>query len=452
MGPVFDGKQMTGFTRWLRNHSNAKVRSEACRELSNRACLLAFESLQDLNTGLHDVSTKLQEQRITCCRLGPGAPDPIDPERAIFIHKMACSAVTLPQHFSAAATLSRIVPTSSTSAIVELTSAESVSQARGLTGVPFLMADYKPRRTARPPTPMDLDEPEPPQPGNSNAPKETNKSRPNFRPSPRRRLPTNGVGAANTQAVSSHRQGPDKVIPVQQIAQEWTLRDGLYVLQTKKLDGNLVTHNKRCGTSVVNGDCAWDSIYQAGHVRLPSYRDLRRGARDFFNEHKASITSTMYSGPEAGKRAWQQKLLAQLITPGIYMTEPQLRIVAWFLLQDIHISNAYDGVSVIISTGQLPWDPSAPLRLPPIEIAYRCHKVYWAYNQSFEPIAPLEGHYWPVLQITASQGNFRGPGQTRPNIAAKHPLARNPSTSLSQTRECNDRPHSEERSPTAHSR
>ena len=160
----------------------------------------------------------------------------------------------------------------------------------------------------------------------------------------------------------------------------------------------------------------------------------------------------MYSGPEAGKRAWQQKLLAQLITPGIYITEPQLRIVAWFLLQDIHISDAYDGVSVTIITGQRPWDPSAPLRQPPIEIAYRCHKVYWAYNQSFEPIAPLEGHYWQVLQITASQGNFRGPGQTRPNIAAKHPLARNPSTSLSQTRECNDRPHSEERSPTAHSR
>ena len=285
------------------------------------------------------------------------------------------------------------------------------------------MADYKPRRTARPPTPMDLDEPEPPQPGNSNAPKETNKSRPNFRPSQRRRLPTNGVGAANTQAPSSHRQGPDKVIPVQQIAQEWTLRDGLYVLQTKKLDGNLVTHNKRCGTSVVNGDCAWDSIYQAGHVRLPSYRDLRRGARDFFNEHKASITSTMYSGPEAGKRAWQQKLLAQLITPGIYMTEPQLRIVAWFLLQDIHISDAYDGVSVTIITGQRPWDPSAPLRQPPIEIAYRCHKVYWAYNQSFEPIAPSRlwrvtiGQYSKSQRARETSGGRARPGRTlQPNI------------------------------------
>ena len=135
---------MTGFTRWLSNPSNAKVRPEACRELSNRACLLAFESLQDLNTGLHDVSTKLQEQHISCCRLGPGAPDPIDPERAFFNHKMACSAVTLPQYFSTAATLSHIVPTSSTSAIVELTSAGSVPQARSLTGVPFLMADYKP--------------------------------------------------------------------------------------------------------------------------------------------------------------------------------------------------------------------------------------------------------------------------------------------------------------------
>ena len=125
------------------------------------------------------------------------------------------------------------MPTSSTSAIVELISAGSVTQARGLTGVPFLMADYKPRRTAQPPTPMDLDEPEPSRPGNLNAPKERNKSRPNSLPSPRRRLPTNGVGAANTQAAPLDWHGPDKVIPVQQIAQEWTLRYRRYVLQTK---------------------------------------------------------------------------------------------------------------------------------------------------------------------------------------------------------------------------
>jgi hypothetical protein len=43
MGPVFDGRQKTGFTGWFRNHSTAKVRLEACQELSNHACLLAFE-------------------------------------------------------------------------------------------------------------------------------------------------------------------------------------------------------------------------------------------------------------------------------------------------------------------------------------------------------------------------------------------------------------------------
>ena len=52
------------------------------------------------------------------CLLGPGALDPIDPERVFFIHKMACLGVTSPQYFSTATTLSCIVPTSSTFAIV----------------------------------------------------------------------------------------------------------------------------------------------------------------------------------------------------------------------------------------------------------------------------------------------------------------------------------------------
>ena len=225
----------------------------------------------------------------------------------------------------------------------------------------------------------------------------------------------------------------------------------MYVLQTRKLDGHLSTVNKRCGTSVADGDCAWDSIYQAGHVQLPSYRHLRRGARDFFNEHMEPITRTMYSGPEASQRAWQQKLLAQLVTPGIYISESQLQILAWFLSRDIHISDVYDGLSVTIITGQRPWDPSAPLQAPPIEIAYRCHQVYWAYTQNFEPIAPLEGHYWPILQIPPSQGNCRGPGQTRPHISATVQLSRThtPSTSLN---ECADKPPSDERSPTARKR
>jgi hypothetical protein len=232
------------------------------------------------------------------------------------------------------------------------------------------------------------------------------------------------------------------------------VRDGRYVLQTKKLDANLGTVNKRCGHSVADGDCAWDSIYQAGQVQLSSYRDLRRGARNFFNEHLESVTTTLYSGPDAGKRAWQQKTLAQLTPPGIYITESQLRIVAWFLLQDIHIFDVYDGISVTIITGQRPWDPFAPLRGPPIEIAYRCHRVYWAYTPNFEPIAPLEGHYWPILQIIPSQGNFWGPGQTRPNIKAKARFVRTPQTfiSLSQISECAGKPHSEERSHTAHRR
>ena len=183
MGPIFDGQQIRGFMRWLRNHSNAKVCQEACQELSNRACLLAFESLKDLKTGLQDVDSKLQDQHIVCCRLGPSAPDPIDPERAIFIHKMACSAVTLPKYFNPTATLSRIVPTSSTAAIVELTNAEFVPHARSLTDAPFLVAAYKPRRTEPAPDPMDQDEPALPQHANSNAPKAGNKSRPNSRPS-----------------------------------------------------------------------------------------------------------------------------------------------------------------------------------------------------------------------------------------------------------------------------
>ena len=200
MGAVYPGRQTAGFTRWLRNYSTAKVRVEDCQQLSNTACLLAFESPQDLTNGFHDVRTNFKDQNITCCWLGPGDPDPIDPERAVFLHKMTCSAVTLPQYFSTVATLSRIVPTSPTSAIVELTSTESISQARSLTGVPFLMADYKPRRTARASTPMELDEPELPRPGTSKAPRGEDPPRPNSRTFPRRRLPTNGVGAANTQA------------------------------------------------------------------------------------------------------------------------------------------------------------------------------------------------------------------------------------------------------------
>ena len=81
----------------------------------------------------------------------------------------------------------------------------------------------------------------------------------------------------------------------------------------------------------------------------------------------------------------------------------------------IKIFNVHTLQPITVS-GHLPWETNPTLSGPPLELAYRPHKLYWSHDKHFRPIGPSEGHYWPILHAKRFQGNQQRSDSTRPQI------------------------------------
>ena len=376
-------------------------------------CLIAFQSARNLEEGFKACSSGFKEQLISFCRLGMHLRQPMTPSRAVFVHKMDCSILDLPYHLRAAGALSKLVATSSTSAIVEFQEAESVLSVRRLPAGPFLIADYKPRRPRGAGTDQKSGER-----STENMRRPTAQNQHNqvaqSQQRPTATLPTEGRGATNTPNLAPPQQPPPP-IPPQQIRQDWTHIGETYVLGTKKLDRHLRPLGKRCGRSVADGNCCWDSVRQAGKLHGQSHRSLRERTALFFAANEDAITSLLYYGSVEGTEAWQRQMRTHLVTDGTFIDHEQLQILAWTLQRDVHIYDVFTPGNPTITSGQRSWDPHAQLQGPPIEVAYRPHNIYWIYSEQLKPIALSQGHYWPIHHIASRQsGNGQGPGKARP--------------------------------------
>ena len=122
------------------------------------------------------------------------------------------------------------------------------------------------------------------------------------------------------------------------------------------------------------------------------YQALKAYTLDFAtrnNHHLLYYIAAELAIPVAQRAAWIQQHLTALATDGPDADFDLLRVAAMALHTPIQIRDVETHAIQLISA-YCPWDSHPPTTLP-IPIAYRLQNKFWANDQQFNPIAPLQG-------------------------------------------------------------
>ena len=240
-------------------------------------------------------------------------------------------------------------------------------------------------------------------------------------------------GTAETEPASpAPRPAPPNHVTPELIRQDWTLNaDGLYIFGTASLDRLLASSNQCTLDNPGRGNCAWYALQGNGShpatARFASYQELKAYILDFATRNRHHLLHSIAAElaiPDAQREAWIQQLLIALTTNGSDADFDQLRVAAMALHTPILIRDVGTHSSQLIAAS-CPWDSHPPTTLP-IPIAYRLHNKFWAYDQQFTPIAPLQGHYWAIIATQPLRRSARHPRPITLNDFVMHTPLRRP--------------------------
>ena len=183
------------------------------------------------------------------------------------------------------------------------------------------------------------------------------------------------------------------------IRRDWTLTaNGQYVFRTLSLDRALLSSNLQCLDNPGGGDCGWHSVIDAGNLssRFPRVTILRRFVCDYARAHPQELEQlAAYLQIDPAQRAdWKRRLLASILTSGVDIDFEQLHITSQAL-------NAVIIVTDIQTHSDHRIQPvnSGVSHLEIIRIAHRRHNAIQAYDDNFQPIGTLHGHYWAIVPL-----------------------------------------------------
>ena len=196
-----------------------------------------------------------------------------------------------------------------------------------------------------------------------------------------------------------------------QIDRHWEKTAGnVYVLTDKKLNLRLAQQGLVCKNVPGQGNCGWHAQIEAGDTQqlYSHYQALKQLSLQYIQQHHDDLKDFFCSrsGIHADQwEAWKlQNLLVPLSTDNAYIDEHQLVVSAFAQCRPIHVYDLYD-THIVKYPGRPPWALEPAMLGAPILLAYRQHKKYYAYDQNYQPIGRLEGHYMAIVAKQLQQPN-----------------------------------------------
>ena len=181
-----------------------------------------------------------------------------------------------------------------------------------------------------------------------------------------------------------------------QIEASWTKTEAnTWALHTKGLDRVLNSQGLKCVDVPSDGNCGYSAIITAGGLPY-SYGRLKNNTKEFLSKNEQQIRSNFSQHIHSGMDAFIAGLHKKLSTPGVYINNFLLQLVAWNLHQNLAIHDVLDH-HILTLQGQCPWTAQVS-SLPTIHIAYRRHQQHYCYDANFNPLHRLDGHYWAIVK------------------------------------------------------
>lgn len=181
-----------------------------------------------------------------------------------------------------------------------------------------------------------------------------------------------------------------------QIQASWTKTNAnTWVLYTKGLDQALSSQGLKCVDVPRDGNCGYSAIITAGGLPY-SYSRLKNNTKEFLSKNEQQIRSTFSQHIRSGMDSFITGLHKKLSTPGVYINNFLLQLVAWNIHQNLAIHDVLDH-HILTLQGQCPWTAQAS-SLPTIHIAYRRHQQHYSYDANFNPLRRMDGHYWAIVK------------------------------------------------------